>query len=76
MELPERITIHKDVMGGKPCIKGTRIAVRTLLGFMAAGEPVERILAAYPQLSHADIQGCLQFAAQFIDEHSELAIAV
>lgn len=60
MRIPERIEIKNDVMGGKPCIAGTRIPVYLILQMMAAGDTEAAILKAYPQLKHADIQACLQ----------------
>jgi len=59
MRIPERIEIRNDVMGGKPCIAGTRIPVYLILQMMGAGETEAAILAAYPQLTHPDLQACL-----------------
>lgn len=75
MHLPERIEIRADIMMGKPCIKGTRIPVYLLLQKMAAGETPEQILCAYPQISSADILGCLQYAASLASEEIVLAEA-
>ena len=44
------------VMGGKPCIRGLRITVSTIVGLIASGSSRERILQAYPQLAAADIE--------------------
>jgi len=51
----ERITLDPEVMGGKPCIRGMRVTVGTLLGLLAAGHSEARILEAYPYLEAADI---------------------
>ena len=59
MHIPERIEIRNDVMGGKPCIAGTRIPVYLILQLMGAGETEASILAAYPQLKHEDVRACL-----------------
>jgi uncharacterized protein (DUF433 family) len=61
MRIPDRIEIKNDVMGGKACIAGTRIPVYLILQMMFADETEAAILAAYPQLNHADIQACLQY---------------
>ncbi|MGH9587254.1 MAG: DUF433 domain-containing protein [Acidobacteriaceae bacterium] len=57
--MPKRIEIRNDVMGGKPCIAGTRIPVYLILQMMGAGESESAILEAYPQLKHEDMQACL-----------------
>ncbi len=72
MRLPERIEIRPEVMGGKPCIKGTRIPVYLLLQKMAAGENAEVILTAYPQLKPADLTACLEYASQLAAEETVL----
>jgi uncharacterized protein (DUF433 family) len=74
MRIPDRIEIQNDVMGGKPCIAGTRIPVYLILQMMGAGETEAAILDAYPQLSHADIQACPQYAAKITAEESLIAI--
>jgi len=50
-----RITHDPAVMGGKPCIRGLRISVGTIVGLVASGVSRERILAAYPLLEAADL---------------------
>ena len=50
-------------MGGRPCIRGMRITVGTIVGLLAAGHTVEQILAAYPYLEREDIQAALSYAA-------------
>ena len=68
MKLPARIEIRSEVMMGKPCIRGTRIPVYLLLQKLGGGETVDQVLAAYPQLQLADIQACLQYAADLASE--------
>lgn len=63
MELPEYVEIRSDVMMGKPCLRGTRIPVYLILEKLGAGETVEEILASYPQVERAHINGALQYAA-------------
>lgn len=57
------ITIEPGKRGGKPCIRGMRISVYDVLGWLAAGMTQEEVLRDYPELTPADIQACLQFAA-------------
>ncbi len=64
----ERITLNTQVMGGKPCIRGFRITVGTILGLLAAGRSIAEILAAYPYLEHEDIQQALAYAAWRVEE--------
>ena len=68
--MPEftRITWNPEVMGGKPCIRGLRVTVSTVLGLMAAGRTSDEILVAYPYLESADLQESLAYAAWRVDE--------
>jgi uncharacterized protein (DUF433 family) len=59
----DRIAFSPNVMGGKPCVRGTRITVGTITGLVAAGRSREEILALYPDLTALDIEQALQFAA-------------
>ena len=61
-ELIQRITINPDIFGGKPIIRGMRIAVEHILGMLAQGSTVEEILEGYPFLEKEDIQACLLYA--------------
>ncbi len=64
----ERISIDPDVMGGKPCIRGTRITVGLVVGLVASGADFDRILSEYPSLEREDIQQALAYAAWRSDE--------
>jgi uncharacterized protein (DUF433 family) len=59
----DRITLDPKVMGGKPCIRGMRVTVSTVLGLLASGSSRERILAAYPYLEAEDIDAALGYVA-------------
>jgi uncharacterized protein (DUF433 family) len=59
----ERITHDPTIMGGKPCIRGMRVTVGTIVGLLAAGRTHDEILRAYPYLEPADIQAALAYAA-------------
>jgi uncharacterized protein (DUF433 family) len=58
MSTVDRITSNPAVMGGKPCIRGMRITVGTVLGLLAAGHSDEEILQAYPYLEMEDLRAC------------------
>ena len=59
----KRISFNQNIMGGKPCIKGTRITVGTIVGLFASGHSKEKILTLYPALKPNDIQEALFYAA-------------
>ena len=61
-ELLNRIQVNPAIFGGKPVIRGLRIAVEHILGMLAAGDTPENILREYPFLEPEDIQACLLFA--------------
>lgn len=68
--MPElhRITQDPEVMGGKPCIRATRVTVGTMLGLLASGHGEEEILKAYPYLEPGDIRAALSYAAWRLEE--------
>ncbi len=63
----ERIEIHPDICNGRPIVRGTRIAVKTVLEFLAAGDSVEDVLEEYPGLTREDVQACLAYATGLMD---------
>ena len=63
MKKLERITLDPNVMGGKPCIRGMRITVGTIVGLFAAGHSADDVLQAYPSLEVEDIREALAYAA-------------
>ena len=62
-ELLSRITHDPAVMGGRPCIRGIRVTVGTILGLLASGRTMDEILEAYPYLERDDIRAALAYAA-------------
>ncbi len=64
----DRITFDPLVMGGKPCIRGMRVTVGTVVGLVATGYTKAEILKAYPYLEEGDIQQALQYAAWRAEE--------
>jgi uncharacterized protein (DUF433 family) len=59
----ERIVVDPNIRFGKPVVRGTRITVGDVLGYLAAGMTEAEFLAEFPQLSHEDVLACLGFAA-------------
>lgn len=64
----DRISFDTRVMGGKPCIRGTRVTVGTIVGLMASGHSKEKILESYPYLESQDIDAALKYAAWRAEE--------
>ncbi len=63
MNWHEIITIEPGKRGGKPCVRGMRITVGDVLGYLAAYEGIPEIIAEFPELTRDDIRACLEFAA-------------
>ncbi len=74
MDWRERIVSNPDILVGKPSVKGTRISVELILGWLANGWSHEMILDSYPHLVHDDILAALAFAAEMLREESYVAI--
>jgi uncharacterized protein (DUF433 family) len=68
MKQLERITFNPAVMGGKPCIRGLRVTVGTLVGLVASGYSTAEILKLYPYLEEEDIREALTYAAWRVEE--------
>ena len=63
----ERIQSNPNVLGGKPCIKGTRISIEFILELAASGACRDDILNAYPRLAAEDVEEALRYAARFLE---------
>jgi len=61
-QLLERITFDPKIFGGKPTIRGRRLAVEHILGQLAVGDTIETILEGYPWLEREDVLACLEYA--------------
>ncbi|AFM25842.1 DUF433 domain-containing protein [Desulfomonile tiedjei] len=61
-ELLERITVNPNIFGGKPIIRGRRLAVEHILSMLAAGDTIDTILEGYPWLEREDVLACLVYA--------------
>ncbi|HEU5087079.1 MAG TPA: DUF433 domain-containing protein [Roseiflexaceae bacterium] len=66
------ITLEPGKRSGKPTIRGLRITVYDVLSYLAAGMSTEEILADFPDLTKADIQACLSYAA---DREHQILVA-
>lgn len=71
-KLAERITVDPAICNGKPTIRGQRITVHTILGFLAAGDSIDDILEQYPTLERDDIYACLKFASSLMQNNFEI----
>ncbi len=71
--MDDRITVDPKVCSGKPCIRGTRIMVKNILGMLAGGYSQERILEAYQELTPEDISAALEYASRVIEEEKVIA---
>jgi len=65
-KLLERITVNPGIFGGKPVVRGRRLAVEHVLGMLAAGDTPELILSGYPWLEMEDIRACLVYARRMV----------
>ena len=64
--LLERITVNPRIFGGKPIIRGRRLAVEHVLGMLAAGDTFETILEGHPWLDREDLLACLVYARRLV----------
>ncbi len=71
----DRIEINPAICNGRPVIRGTRITVQTVLGYLSAGDSPEDILAGYPQLTRDDVLACLSYARRLSETRSVAALA-
>ena len=71
----DRIVLDPLVMGGRPCVKGTRVTVGTIVGLYAVGKDLARVLELYPYLGKDDVLQALSYAA-WRSEERELSLAV
>jgi uncharacterized protein (DUF433 family) len=69
------IVVDPKICSGKPVLRGTRIMVKNILGMVAGGYNMDRILDAYPELTREMVQAALEYAAAVIDEEQVIAHA-
>ncbi len=73
--LLQRITVNPDIFGGKPIVRGRRLAVEHILGMLAAGDSSDTILRGYPWLEPEDIRACRVYARRLVG-HERVVPAV
>jgi uncharacterized protein (DUF433 family) len=73
MDATDRIEVNPAICGGKPVIRGTRIMVRNILGMVAGGYAIDKILTNYPDLTAEDVAAALEYAARVVDEDQVIA---
>jgi uncharacterized protein (DUF433 family) len=73
MEIMNRIEINPAICSGKPVIRGTRIMVRNILGMVAGGYTIDKIVTTYPELGRDDVIAALEYAAEVVDEVQVIA---
>lgn len=64
MSLLDRIVVDPSIRFGKPCVRGTRLTVGDVLGYLAAGMSEDEVLADFPQLERDDLRACYAYAAE------------
>jgi uncharacterized protein (DUF433 family) len=69
----DRIEVNPAICSGKPVIRGTRIMIRNILGMVAGGYSVDRIVAAYPELTREDVVAAVEYAAEVVDSLQVIA---
>lgn len=67
-----KIIINPDICNGRPVIEGTRITAATVVGFLAAGDSIEDVLAGYPTLTREDVLACLEYASRLLQSRHHL----
>lgn len=63
----DRILSDPAILGGKPCVKGTRISVEMILEWVASGATIQEIISAYPHLQADDVSQAIRYAARFLE---------
>ena len=69
--LAGRITIDPEICHGKPCVRGMRYPVESMLEYLAGGDSLEEVLAEFPDLEREDLLACLEFARQTLAARSQ-----
>lgn len=67
--MSDHVILSPDICNGRPVIRGTRIAVQTVLEFLGAGDSIEDVLDEYPDLTREDVQACLNYASRLMANH-------
>jgi uncharacterized protein (DUF433 family) len=73
--MEHRIELNPGVCNGRPVIRGTRITVDTVLGYLGAGDSVEDVLEAHPRLLREDVLACIDYARRLSSARSTIQLA-
>lgn len=73
--MTSRIELNPDICNGRPVIRGTRITVETILGYLSAGDSVDDVLQAHPGLEMADVLACIDYARRVTSARSTVQLA-
>ena len=74
--LLSRITVDPEICHGKPCLRGLRYPVETMLEYLAGGDTMDNLLREFPDLQREDILACLEFSRRMLEAKSvHLALA-
>ena len=70
-----RMELNPDICNGRPVIRGTRITVETILGYLSAGDSADDVLQAHPRLEMADVLACIDYARRVTSARSTVQLA-
>jgi uncharacterized protein (DUF433 family) len=76
MNWRERIVMNPEILVGKPVVKGTRLAVELVIGLLAQGWSEAEVLRNYPGLTREDIQACLSYAGELLENEKVYPVAL
>jgi uncharacterized protein (DUF433 family) len=76
MNWRERIVMNPEILVGKPVVKGTRLAVEFVIGLLAQGWSEAEVLRNYPGLTREDIQACLSYAGELLENEKVYPVAL
>ena len=73
--MASRIELNPEICNGRPVIRGTRITVDTVLGYLGAGDSTDDVLQAHPRLEIADVLACIDYARRLSAARSTVQLA-
>lgn len=73
--MTSRIELNSEICNGRPVIRGTRITVDTVLGYLSAGDSADDVLQAHPRLEMADVLACIDYARRVSSARSTVQLA-
>jgi uncharacterized protein (DUF433 family) len=71
----DRIEINPAVCNGRPVIRGTRVTIDTVLGYLSAGDSVDDVLQAHPRITKEDVLACIDYARRLSSARSTVELA-